>query len=200
MAAPKIHCSYTRLVPIGELRPHPRNPNRHPRKQIAKLAALVEYHGWRSPITVSNRSGFVVRGHGRLEAAKLLKLADVPVDFQDYNTELDELADLLADNRIQDYSELDMESVDDLMAEIGAGEFDLDMTGFSLDEIDLLTGSADEKPPFNASDFVRRDDGDEPPDERETDPGLNRKTGEKKKRSGCPSFRCPMCGYDSMNE
>ena len=60
-----IYCSYTELVDPTTLVQNPRNPNKHPQKQIELLAKIIKSQGWRAPITVSNRSGFIVRGHGR---------------------------------------------------------------------------------------------------------------------------------------
>ena len=114
--APAIHCACDRLAPTGSLRPNPKNPNRHPKEQIALLAKLISWHGWRVPITVSKQSNFVVRGHARLEAAKLLKLAEVPVDFQEYESEGVEFADLLADNKIAELSSLNATALQELVA------------------------------------------------------------------------------------
>lgn len=61
-----IHCAYDDLADITTLVPNSRNPNQHPQKQIELLAKIIKNQGWRAPITVSNRSGFVVRGHGQL--------------------------------------------------------------------------------------------------------------------------------------
>ena len=76
-----VHCAYDELVDIAKLVPNPRNPNRHPDKQIELLAKIIKSQGWRAPITVSTRSGFIVRGHGRLAAAQKLGLTEVPVDW-----------------------------------------------------------------------------------------------------------------------
>ena len=130
-----VKCSYDKMVSVKELKPHPKNPNRHPEKQVVILSELIKHHGWRSPITVSNLTGFVVRGHGRLEAAKSIGLAKVPVDFQDYPDELSEIADLIADNRVQDYSELDMEEVNQILAEFADVNFSVELAGFELSEI-----------------------------------------------------------------
>ncbi|MCC5468606.1 ParB/Srx family N-terminal domain-containing protein, partial [Pelosinus sp. Bkl1] len=95
-----VHCAYNDLADITTLIPNPRNPNQHPQKQIELLAKIIKSQGWRAPITVSTRSGFVVRGHGRLLAAQFLGVGQIPVDRQDYATEAEEWADLIADNRI----------------------------------------------------------------------------------------------------
>lgn len=62
------------MVDIEKLVGNPRNPNKHPQNQIELLAKIIKAQGWRNPIVVSRRSGFVVKGHGRLEAARLLGL------------------------------------------------------------------------------------------------------------------------------
>ena len=68
----EVWCSYDKLVKIDEIIPNPQNPNTHPASQISLLSQNIRYHGWRHPITISKLSGFVVSGHGRLEAAKEL--------------------------------------------------------------------------------------------------------------------------------
>jgi ParB-like chromosome segregation protein Spo0J len=82
--------------------PHPSNPIVHPRSQIQKLARFIKRYGWRRPITISTTSGYIVRGHARLEAAKLIGVQHVPIDEQAYSSADAEIADLIADNRISD--------------------------------------------------------------------------------------------------
>ncbi|MBU2700601.1 ParB-like chromosome segregation protein Spo0J [Sporomusaceae bacterium BoRhaA] len=72
-----VHCAYDELADITMLVPNSRNPNTHPQKQIELLAKIIKSQGWRAPITVSTRYGFVVRGHGRLLAAQLLGVGQV---------------------------------------------------------------------------------------------------------------------------
>ncbi len=69
---PEVKCAHDEMVPLEEIIPNPRNPNQHPDQQIELLAKIIAAQGWRAPITVSTRSGFIVRGHGRFAAAKLL--------------------------------------------------------------------------------------------------------------------------------
>ena len=102
-----VHCAHTTLIDPNGLKPNPVNPNRHSAHQIQLLASIIQDQGWRNPITVSKRSGLVVRGHGRLEAALLIGCETVPVDEQAYGSEAAELADLLADNRLAEPAELD---------------------------------------------------------------------------------------------
>lgn len=155
----KVHCAYDEMVDITKLVPNPRNPNQHSDRQIELLAKIIEHQGWRVPITVSKRSGFVVRGHGRLLAAEALGVDEVPVDYQDYENEAEEWADLIADNRLAELSELDNEMLKDLIQEIDSGEIDLTLTGYDEDAIEsLLT-------PIDIDDFFK--EHEEPSNEKE---------------------------------
>lgn len=118
----KVRCAHTKLVPITEIKEHPKNPNYHDREQIEILANVIKSTGWRTPIGVSKRSGFIIRGHGRFAAAKALGLQEVPVDFQDYETEAQELADLLADNKIADLGQVDYQGVSAVLKELPADQ------------------------------------------------------------------------------
>jgi len=135
-----VHCAHTALIDPNGLKPNPVNPNRHSAHQIQLLASIIQDQGWRNPITVSKRSGLVVRGHGRLEAALLLGCETVPVDEQDYGSEAEELANLLADNRLAELAELDEDELRRLIRQIEEADpaFDLELTGFMEDEIRKL--------------------------------------------------------------
>ena len=134
-----VHCSYARLADVTSLIPNPRNPNKHSDKQIALLAKVIRHQGWRSPITVSKRSGFIVTGHGRLAAALLLQVEQVPIDEQDFATEADEWAHLVADNRLAELADADRSMIADLLKDLDAeGVIDMDLTGFDMDALDEL--------------------------------------------------------------
>lgn len=133
-----IFCAYDEVCDLTKLIPNPRNPNRHNDKQIALLAKIIRHQGWRNPIVTSNRSGFIVKGHGRLQAAQLLGVEMVPVDRQDYATEAEEHADMIADNRIAELAENDPQTLKDLLQELDSGEIDMDLTGFDEMELERL--------------------------------------------------------------
>lgn len=132
----RICCAYDEMRDIDSLILNPRNNNVHPEAQIKQLAKIIKYSGFRSPVVVSTRSGFVVKGHGRIASAKLLGLTQVPVDLQDYDDEAQEWADMLADNKIASYAEFDEEATKELLA-------DLEHTGFSQDDVDRILKEAD---------------------------------------------------------
>jgi ParB-like chromosome segregation protein Spo0J len=115
---------------------HPRNYNTHPAEQIRLLAKIIRHQGWRNPITVSKRSGYVVKGHGRLAAALQLGCSEVPVDVQEYKDEASEYADMIADNRIAELAEADQDALKGLLTDDVFEGFDLDLTGFG--DLDFL--------------------------------------------------------------
>ena len=133
-----VYCSHDEIVDIMKVIPNPKNPNKHPERQIEILSQIIKAQGWRKPITVSKRSGFVVAGHGRLLAALLLKVESVPVDYQDYANEAEEYADLVADNRIAELSNVDEELLIDILNEINDTDIDTILTGYEYHEIDDL--------------------------------------------------------------
>tara|TARA_Y100000588_G_scaffold364509_1_gene428232 strand:- start:454 stop:1704 length:1251 start_codon:yes stop_codon:yes gene_type:complete len=141
-------CAYDELKGLEALTPHPRNPNTHSEAQVALLAKVIKHQGWRAPIVVSKRSGFIVAGHARLKAAQQLGLDVAPVDFQEFETEADEWAHLVADNRIAELAEVDNAALKDLLLEMDTGAIDMDLTGFdhaALEEL-MTQFHVDEEP------------------------------------------------------
>lgn len=121
-------CAYTDLEPLENLKPHPRNPNDHPSTQIQKLAKIIEYAGQRAPIVVSKRSGFITKGHGRLAALTALGWTKAAVDYQDYASDAEELQDMVADNEIARWAEMNVELVDEIKITLG-DSFNVDLLG-----------------------------------------------------------------------
>jgi DNA modification methylase len=145
------------LVDTHKLIPNPKNPNKHPKSQIDALAYIIDHQGQRSPVVVSNRSGFIIKGHGRLQAIKQLGWDKVAVDYQDYDSEAQEYADMIADNKIAELAEHD----DGMMiADLkGFPEMDLNLLGmpdFKMpDEIAPPVGDPDEVPDVKKSPVVK---------------------------------------------
>lgn len=144
-------------VDTKTLKEHPDNNNKHPKEQIERLVKVIKYQGFRSPITVSNRSGYIVAGHARLKAAKKMGLKKVPVMFQDFEDEAQEYAHLTADNALALWSKIDMDSVEDFAKSLDP-DFDVDFLGFSDFELkdDLDCGDSekdDEVPETDENEF-----------------------------------------------
>lgn len=51
----KIQCLFDAMTPVGDLKAHPKNRNKHPDDQIKRLADILKYQGWRYPVKVSKR-------------------------------------------------------------------------------------------------------------------------------------------------
>ena len=150
----EVWCGYEKLVPVEDLKANPRNPNTHPVRQIELLAKNIRYFGWRHPITVSKRTGLIVAGHGRLEAAKHLGLQLVPVDYQDFASENDEMAVLIADNRLAELASVDLNSLEGVINELKVDGFDTLLTGFEEADLDSLLS------PDNSNEVQEDEDGE----------------------------------------
>ena len=121
----KIQCSYKELVDVQALVPNPKNPNMHGEKQIKMLSKILDFQGQRIPILVSNRSGFIVAGHGRLEAIKALGWEKCAVDYQDFESEAQEYAHMIADNKIAELAKHDDSMMIDELKDIDIDDFEL---------------------------------------------------------------------------
>lgn len=117
------------LIKTDELKPFERNPKIHPDHQLKKIEKSISEFGWTSPI-LATTDGMVVAGHARLEAAKRLNIAEVPVIYLDLPYEK-AVAYVLADNRLAELAENDTEKLANLLNEIWEfPDFDLELTGY----------------------------------------------------------------------
>ena len=83
----RVWCAHDDIVAVSALTAHPKNNNTHPARQVELLAKIIRENGWRGSITVSERSGYITKGHGRLLAAKHAGMDRVPVEYQGYLSE-----------------------------------------------------------------------------------------------------------------
>lgn len=115
-------------VSVSALKPHPKNNNKHTDEQVKRLARILAYQGFRSPIVVSNRSGYITKGHCTLSAARFNGWDKVPVSYQDYEDDAQEYAHMTSDNAIAEWASIDMDSV---YAEVARLDIpDVDVLGF----------------------------------------------------------------------
>jgi len=127
-----VYCRYDEIAEVEKLKPNPRNYNRHQERQIKMLAKIILANGWRQPIKVSTLSGFIVGGHARLEAARILEATHVPVEYQHYENEKQEYEDLIADNRIALLADEDQQLLRDLVNDAGIG-IDAELAGLTAE-------------------------------------------------------------------
>lgn len=99
------------IVDIKKILPNEKNRKPHSEEQVEELAKIIEFQGFRVPVIVSNRTGLLVSGHGRLLAAKKLNLKKLPVIFQDFDSEEQEYAAGISDNAITMWSDVDLKSI-----------------------------------------------------------------------------------------
>lgn len=137
-----------KYIAISDLKPWARNARTHSKKQVLQIADSIEAFGFTNPVLIDERHT-ILAGHGRVEAARLLGMAEVPCLRLDYMSEDEKRAYVLADNKLALNAGWD----DDLLAaELGALmsadlTFDVSLTGFSIPEIDnLLETVAPEEP------------------------------------------------------
>lgn len=127
------------------LTPHPNNARKHSRTQIRAIAKSIEVFGFTAPILV-NKDRYILAGHGRHQAAKLLDLNSVPVIFLDDLTDGQAKAYMLADNKLTDRSTWDDAKVAAQLKELTelVLDFDIEATGFETPEIDFRIQSLEE--------------------------------------------------------
>lgn len=133
------------LVDIDSIIPNPKNANRHSIEQIKRLEKLITYQGFRNPLIVSNRTGFLIVGHGRLTAAQNLGIEKLPVIYQDFKDEAQEYAYLISDNEIARWAELDKHLVYTELKDLDLDDIELlGLEDFELPDVDVLDPQTDE--------------------------------------------------------
>ena len=132
---PAVKCSHDAMVSIDQLSEFPTNYNEHGEKQLDLLGKIITEQGWRNPVVISKRSNYVIRGHGRIEAARRIGLSEVPVDYQDYDSDMQEKLDLVADNQIAKLANPNNAILSDLLLELDSHNIDMDLTGFDSDAL-----------------------------------------------------------------
>jgi DNA modification methylase len=124
-------------IAIGDLKPYEANSRTHSAEQVQQIARSIEEFGFTNPVLIDQDNG-IIAGHGRVEAAKQISMDLVPCIRLSHLSEAQKRAYVIADNKLALNAGWD----DDLLRlEIGALrdiEFDIDLLGFSAEEIDNL--------------------------------------------------------------
>lgn len=126
---------------VGELRPRASNPRTHTKKQLEQVAASIQRFGFTNPILIDEEDG-IIAGHGRVEAAKLIGMSEVPTVRLANMSEADIRAYVIADNRLAENAGWDRELLGlelRYLSELDI-DFDVTITGFDAPEIDVLIG------------------------------------------------------------
>lgn len=125
-------------VPVGDLRPNPRNPNKHSEDQINRLMASLRRDGQTRPVLARRENRMLIAGHGVHTSVRRLQWDTIQVVFLDVS-QADADRIMLADDRLGALSELDQRRVADLMKEIGEGDWLA--TGYTVEEAEKIFGS-----------------------------------------------------------
>jgi DNA modification methylase len=133
------------LWPVGKLVPYARNARTHSDAQVAQIAASIVQFGFNNPILVDTDAG-IIAGHGRLLAARKLRLEHVPVVVLDHLTETQKRAYILADNKLADAAGWDDELLRGELADLKDADLDLEALGFSEDELRTLLAETESTP------------------------------------------------------
>lgn len=136
------------------LRPWPKNARTHSKKQVRQIAESIRTFGFTNPVLIDN-SDTVLAGHGRVVAAKLLGMADVPCVRLEHMTPEQKRAYVLADNKLALNAGWDDEILAEELKQLLEIDldFDVSVTGFSIAEIDgLVEGLEPEEPGDPADD------------------------------------------------
>jgi len=129
--------------PVERLIPYARNARTHSDEQVAQIAASIAEFGWTNPI-LAGLDGIIIAGHARLLAARKLGMTEVPVIVLDHLTETQRRALVLADNRLALNAGWDEEMLRIELESIRDDGFDLELTGFSDDELEDLLSEPEE--------------------------------------------------------
>lgn len=132
---------------VSELTPYASNARTHSRKQIRQIADSIDRFGFNNPVLISDDDE-IIAGHGRVEAAKLLKMERVPTLRLSHLNADERRAYILADNKLalnagwdQDILAIELQALIEL-------DFDVSLTGFSLAEIDFTLDEARDRDPL----------------------------------------------------
>ena len=133
------------MMPVAKLLPYARNARTHSVEQLSALGESIKTFGFTNPILIHS-SGRIIAGHGRVEAAKLLSMEQVPCIILEHLSEAKARAYTIADNQLTsmagwDYDVLAVE-IDALREE----DFDISTLGFSEEELAELIGSPSSPP------------------------------------------------------
>ena len=124
-------------IGIATLIPFAKNSRTHSDAQVAQIAASIREFGFTNPVLIDEANG-IIAGHGRVMAARKLKLTEVPCIRLAHLSDAQKRAYVIADNKLALNAGWDEAMLKLELADLKALDFDLDLTGFDTDEIDAL--------------------------------------------------------------
>lgn len=147
-------------IGIEELLPYAKNSRTHSDEQTAQIAASIKEFGFTNPVLIDNENQ-IIAGHGRILAARKLKMKEVPCIRLGYLTETQKKAYVIADNKLGLNSGWDDELLALEIADLKDEDFDISLLGFSDDELANLADQIAEE----VEGLTDEDEAPEPPEE-----------------------------------
>lgn len=139
-----VHCKFDAIVALDAHTPHPKNDNVHTPEQIALFVKILKRQGIRRAAVVSKESGHFVTGHGLRESLLAMGVTGIPVDYQSFASEKEELAHLMADNQLGKLATRNDDLTEANLQELNGDDFDLTLAGFTEDDLDAFDLDPDE--------------------------------------------------------
>ena len=136
------HVPLVENLPLDALQLDPQNPRLHSKRQVRQIARSIEVFGFNVPVLV-NAEGRLIAGHGRVLAAKLLGLSEVPAIRLDHLTEAQTRAFMIADNRLTENAAWDERLLAEQFQALSALnlDFNIEVTGFEMAQVDATVES-----------------------------------------------------------
>ena len=144
---------------INELKPYENNSRTHDESQIKQICKSIKEYGWTNPVLIDEK-GMIIAGHGRVEGGKKLDIKEVPCIVLSGLTEAQKKAYVIADNKMALNAGWNEELLKNELENLKELDFDLELTGFNIDELDELFKEDEEE-----QEIVEDDFDIEPPEE-----------------------------------
>lgn len=157
------------MMAVEDLIPYANNSRTHDDAQVAQIAASIREFGFTNPVLI-DADGGIIAGHGRVLAARKLKLDAVPCIMLDHLTETQRRAYVIADNKLALNAGWDSDLLEGELQALHADSFDMGLLGFSAQELELSMGIELDAPASSS---------------KEIDPDDY--------NMGC---KCPKCGFE----
>lgn len=131
------------LLPVDRLLANKQNARIHTKKQVRQIAESIKRFGFNNPVLIDDQGG-IIAGHGRVEAAKLLGVIAVPTIRLNHLSAAEKRAYVLADNKLAELAGWDVEILAVELQSLINLDFEVELTGFSTGEIDIVLDHAAE--------------------------------------------------------
>lgn len=151
-------------LPLAALRPSPHNARTHSKQQVEQIARSIKRFGFTNPVLIDNHRN-IICGHGRVAAAKVLGLREVPTLIISHLSDVEKRAYILADNKLAEKSGWDREILAIELQALIDSNFEIELTGFETSELDLIfddaaqahdTAPEDESGPYDSKSTVTK--------------------------------------------